>query len=347
MALQNHDLPDPSQPRPELARPPRRPGVKHLSVALQGGGSHGAFTWGVMDRLMSDRRIYIDGISGTSAGAINGVVFADGFLKRQRQGAIDALAQFWREISEKGFRSAIDPAMLSVMMDFITRLYSPYELNPLNLNPLRDVLVDMVDFDGLRARPDVKLFVTASNVRTCKPRVFRTPEMRVDMLLASACLPLLFQAVEVDGEYYWDGGFLGNPAIYPLIHECYSNDVVIIQINPMNRADVPTTSREILNRMNEMSFNSSLVREMRGVATISRLVEQGALQKTGYEAVRFHMIGAEMDMARLGALSKFNTHWPFLKDLHDLGFETADKWLSDNFDRLGVENTMDVFETFM
>jgi NTE family protein len=330
-----------------MPREPKRKGVKRLSVALQGGGSHGAFTWGVMHRLMSDTRIYIDGISGTSAGAINGVVFADGFIKGQRQGAINALEELWHKVSRSGLLMPVDPNTAFIMMDLVTRLLSPYELNPFNLNPLRDILREMVDFEGLRAHPFIKLFVTASNVRTCKPRVFRTHELKVEALMASACLPLIFQAVEVDGEHYWDGGYLGNPAIYPLIHECSSNDVVIVQINPMNRPDVPTTSREILNRINEMSFNSSLVREMRGIATVSRLVEQGALQKTGYEAVRFHQIDAEEEMGRLGALSKFNTEFSFLKKLHDLGYETADKWLAQNFDRIGVENTLDVFEKFI
>lgn len=352
------DRPNPPPEAGEAARPqPRlKPGVKRISVALQGGGSHGAFTWGVMHRLMSDRRIYIDGISGTSAGAINGVVFADGFLKGQRPGAIHALEELWRRISGRDHGPlrhhpwlldamalwTHDSSPIFGMMDFITRAFSPYQLNPLDINPLRDIVEQMVDFPGLRARTDVKLFVTASNVRTCKPRVFSTGELTADVLMASACLPLIFKAVEVDGEHYWDGGYLGNPAIYPLIHECDSSDVVIVQINPMNRPDVPTSAREILNRINEMSFNSSLVREMRGITTISKLIDEGALSETRYEKVRFHQIAAECDMAKLGALSKFNTDWGFLKRLHDLGYETTDRWLAANFPAIGVEATVDV-----
>jgi NTE family protein len=340
---------------------PTRPGTKRISLALQGGGSHGAFTWGVMHRLMSDPRLYIDGISGTSAGAMNAVVFADGFLKGRRQGAIDALAEFWGCIADLSIlpRSFIrgipgltddwrvdhDPTFMFV--DFLTRIWSPTELNPLNMNPLRDLLAAQIDFEGLRQRPEVKLFVTASNVRTCKSRVFRTPELTVDTLLASACLPLMFKAIEIDGEHYWDGGYLGNPAIHPLINECASSDVVIVQINPMNRPDVPVTARDILNRINEMSFNASLVREMFGIATVSSLIESGKLEDERYSAVRFHEIGAEAELAKYGALSKVNTERAFLEHLHQLGFETADRWIERNFQRIGWESTVDVLDKFV
>ena len=338
---------------------PSRPGVKHISVALQGGGSHGAFTWGVMHRLMSDPRLYIDGISGTSAGAMNAVVFADGFLKGKRQGAIDGLAQFWERVSRSplprmfprgipgisdGWQVDNDPSFM--MVDFMTRLMAPRQFNPMKLNPLGDILREQVDFELLRAHTEVKLFVTASNVRTCRSRVFRTHEITPETLLASACLPLLFEAVEVDGEFYWDGGYLGNPAIYPLIHECDSSDVVLVHINPMNRPDVPVTSRDILNRINEMTFNASLVQEMHGFATVSKLVETGALNDDRYVAVRFHQISAEDELAEMGALSKMNTERSVLEHLHQLGYETADKWITDNFDRIGWESTIDLEERY-
>ena len=345
----------------DAAKPRRlRPGVKHISLALQGGGSHGAFTWGVMHRLMSEPNIYIDGISGTSAGAMNAVVFADGFLKGRRQGAIDALENFWNRVANlNGLPRSVlraipglsdawavdnDPAFM--MFDIMTRIWSPAQLNPLKLNPLRDLLDELVDFEGLRARPDVKLFVTASNVRTCKSRLFRTPELTAQVLMASACLPMIFEAVEIDGEHYWDGGYLGNPAIYPLIHECASSDVVIVQINPLARPDVPRSSREILNRINEMTFNASLVREMAGIATITSLVESGALNDDRYTAVRFHQIGAEEELAKYGALSKMNAERGFLEHLHRLGYETADRWLTENFQRIGWESTLDVLDRF-
>jgi NTE family protein len=354
--MDSNDSQGVAQPRRKL-----RPGVKPISLALQGGGSHGAFTWGVMHRLMSDPNIYIDGISGTSAGAMNAVVFADGFLRGRRQGAIDALERFWGRIAKlngmprsivrgipglsDGWTVDNDPSFM--MMDIVTRLWSPAQLNPMKLNPLRDLLDELVDFDGLRARPDVKLFVTASNVRTCKSRLFRTPELTSQVLMASACLPMLFEAVEIDGDFYWDGGYLGNPAIYPLIHECASCDVVIVQINPLTRPEVPTTSREILNRINEMTFNASLVREMAGVATITKLVESGKLNDDRYTAVRFHQISAEEELAKYGALSKMNTERSFLEHLHRLGYETADKWIAENHQRIGWESTLDVLDTYV
>jgi NTE family protein len=342
----------------ETGQPRRlRPGVKHISLALQGGGSHGAFTWGVMHRLMSDPSLYIDGISGTSAGAMNAVVFADGFLKGRRQGAIDALEKFWGSVANLpgmprvgvpgwGDRWAVDNDPAFMMMDLITRMWSPAQLNPMKLNPLRDLLEAQVDFAGLRARPDVKLFVTASNVRTCKSRLFRTPELTAQSVMASACLPFLFEAVEIEGEHYWDGGYLGNPAIYPLIHECASSDVVIVQINPLFRDEVPTSARDILNRINEMTFNASLVREMAGIATITSLVESGALNDDRYTAVRFHQISAEEELAKYGPLSKMNTERSFLEHLHRLGYETADKWIAENHQRIGWESTIDVLAQY-
>jgi NTE family protein len=215
------------------------------------------------------------------------------------------------------------------------------------MNPLRDLLLDVVDFEALRRRPDVKLFVTASNVRTCKSRLFRTPDITADALLASACLPLMFKAVEIDGEHYWDGGYLGNPAIHPLINECSSSDVVIVQVNPLNRPDVPVTMRDILNRINEMTFNASLVREMFGIATVSSLIEGGTLDDDRYGAVRFHHISAEDELAKYGALSKMNTERAFLEHLHQLGYDTADRWITETFDRIGWESSIDVLDTFV
>jgi len=333
---------------------------KRVNVALQGGGAHGAFTWGVLERLMSDGRLFIDGLSGTSAGAMNAVVFTDGFLRGRQKGAIDALQTFWSRVSQGAFvPMAIAKAMSPIqnawnmdetpgfqMLDAITRMFSPYQLNPLDLHPLRDILNELVDFDGLRRQAGIKLYVAATNVRTCKLKVFRTPEITVDSLLASACLPTLFRAVEINGESYWDGGYLANPAISPLIHECVSKDVIIVQINPMNRSEVPYTAREILDRLNEISFNSSLVREMNGIATVSRLLEEGRAAGSGYASVKFHMIQAEDAMSGLGSSSKFNADWNFLTHLHDLGVKTADRWLARHFDAIGNESTLDMIKTY-
>jgi NTE family protein len=334
---------------------------RQINLALQGGGSHGAFTWGVLHRLMSDRRIRIEGLSGTSAGAMNAVIFTYGFLTGKRQGAIDILAEFWERVSRSGHKSVsfgrwpsssksewnLDETPMFALMDMVTRMFSPYELNPLNVNPLRDIIDDLVDFELLRSRKEMKLFVTATNVKTSKPKVFRTPELTTQALLASACVPTLFKAVEIDGEFYWDGGYMGNPSIYPLIHECKSNDVLIVQINPLTRDEVPTRARDILNRITELSFNSSLVREMRGFTTITGLIDSGHLSSDLYSRVNFHMIDAEKDLPQLGVSSKFNTDKRFLDYLHDLGFEAAGKWLEDNFDKIGVESSVDVFKTFV
>ena len=336
---------------------------KRLNLALQGGGAHGAFTWGVLDRLMRDGRIFIDGISGTSAGAMNGVVFTDGFIKDGRMGAIESLRAFWKAISDRAVLSSghtmmpwfmkggekrwnVDDSPAFMMADFVSRMFSPYQINPMDINPLRDILSEMIDFETLRSRKDIKLFVSATNVRTCKLKVFKTDEMYVETLLASACLPLMFQAVEFQGERYWDGGYLANPAISPLIHECVSKDVLIVQINPINREEVPTSAREILNRINEVSFNSTLAREMSGIATISKLIDEGKLRDTPFHRVNFHMIAAEDEISHLGASSKFNADWEFLTYLYELGVNTTDKWLADNFDLIGVESTLDMVKAY-
>jgi len=335
--------------------------VKSINLALQGGGAHGAFTWGVLTGLIEDGRIEIEGISGTSAGAVNALMVADGLAHGRPQEACKRLADFWRAASLDGNLPALQRAVIDRLFSFmplegspaqawfdaLSRFWSPYDLNPLNINPLREVLEDLVDFESLRGHPDIKLFVTASNVRTCKSRVFRTPELTVDTLMASACLPLMFKAVEIEGEHYWDGGYLGNPAISPLIDECASSDVVIVQVNPMNRPEVPETMRDILNRINEMTFNASLVREMHGIATISRLIETGALDDERYTTVRFHQIGAEAELAKYGALSKMNTERPFLQHLHDLGYATAESWIAENFERLGWDSTVDVLDKYV
>jgi len=333
---------------------------KRINLALQGGGAHGAFSWGVLERLMSDDRLFIDGLSGTSAGAMNAVVFTDGFVRGRQKGAIEALNHFWRRVSEGALVPMamtralaplhsgwnMDDTLGFHVMDAVTRLFSPYQLNPLDLHPLRDILIDLVDFEGLRRRHDIKLFVAATNVRTCKLKVFRTPEITVEALLASACLPVMFRAVEIDGESYWDGGYLANPPISPLIHECVSKDVVIIQINPRNRPEVPTMAREILNRINEISFSSSLMREMNGIATVSRMIEKGQAHLPGFASVNFHLIHAEDAMSQLGSSSKFNADWRFLSYLHELGIEAADRWLAENFDQIGERSTLDMFSTY-
>ncbi|MBI3512930.1 MAG: patatin-like phospholipase family protein [Proteobacteria bacterium] len=335
--------------------------TKVINLALQGGGAHGAFTWGVLDKLLEDGRVSIEGMSGTSAGAINAAVAADGFIKGGRDGAREALDRFWRMLSQASSFSPLRPTLFDqlrqdwnmdqspnyIFFDLVTRLLSPYELNPFNLNPLRDILEATVDFEALRHSDQIQLFTTATNVRSGKVRVFDTDEISVDVLMASACLPLLFKAVEIDGEAYWDGGYMGNPALFPLVYNCSSRDLVIVQVNPLSRLEVPTSARDILNRINEISFNSTLMREMRALATVSKFLRDGALDEQRYKDVHVHLIEAETEMRSLGTSSKMNADFDFLYYLRELGRAAATIWLDDAWDAIGARSSIDVFEKFL
>ena len=330
--------------------------TKTVNLALQGGGAHGAFAWGVLDRLLEDERISFEGISATSAGAANATVLAYGMAIGGREGARKALRTFWRRVARSAAFSPIQPSPWDrlthnhaldnspayLVLDVLTRLFSPYQLNPLNFNPLRSVLQDVVDFERLRQDCPVKLFLSATNVRTGKVKVFTRPEISVEAVLASACLPFLYQAVEIDGEHYWDGGYMGNPAIFPLIYNCDSADVVVVHINPAERPEVPKTARDIMNRINEISFNSSLMREMRAISFVTQLVDDGKLDPGEAKRLRIHSIEADDFMRGLGVNSKLNPDWEFLMHLHEVGRTSADAWLGACFDRLGLESSVDI-----
>jgi NTE family protein len=335
--------------------------VKRVNLALQGGGAHGAFTWGVLDLLLEDPRIAIEGISGTSAGALNAAVLACGLSEGGSATARAKLEDFWHQVSELGRLSPLqaapwdrasgnwnmDHSPIYLAFEVMSRLLSPYQLNPMDYNPLREVLERTVDLACLQACREVKLFVSATNVRSGKIRVFGNPEITIDALLASACLPTLFQTVEIDGEPYWDGGFMGNPPLYPLFYKCDSRDLVIVQINPIERDGIPKTAREILDRMNEITFNSSLMREMRAVAFVTRLIDEGLLDDERYKRVLVHMIEDETEMQALGFSSKLMADWSFLTHLRDLGRQAAARWLEQNFDRIGSESTLDIAGKFL
>jgi NTE family protein len=337
-------------------------GLKRVNLALQGGGAHGAFTWGVLDRLAEEERIAIDGISATSAGAMNAVTFTYGYAMGSREGARRALASFWRRVSHGALMGALQPSWIDralgnrslefsptfVALDLITRLFSPYEFNPFNRNPLREAVVASVDFAALReAECPIKLFLSATNVRTGKVKVFERAEVCPDGVMASGCLPFLFQAVEIDGEHYWDGGYMGNPALFPLIYNCESRDIVVVHINPLCRDRLPRTATEILNRINEISFNSSLMREMRAISFVTRLIEEGKVNGNSLRHVLIHGISAEEEMTRLGAASKLNADWEFLTHLRDIGRERTDAWIAVNFDCLGERSTVDIREQYL
>lgn len=331
--------------------------VKPVNLALQGGGAHGAFTWGVLDRLCEEPRISIEGISATSAGAMNGAVFASGLAKDGREGARAALEAYWKRVAKVGELSPLRPNIFDKLLgftstgespaflafDLMTRILSPYQFNPLNLNPLRTLLQQSVDFDALRSdKCPVKLFLSATNVRTGKVKIFGNDEITTDAVLASSCLPFLFQAIEIDGEAYWDGGYMGNPAIFPLIYGCKSHDVVIVHINPIERAKLPRTASEIMNRINEISFNSSLMREMRAVSFVTKLIDDGKLDDPSFSRMLIHAIADDGMMCRLGVASKMSTEWEFLTRLRDTGRACADAWIAQNFDALGNSSTVDI-----
>jgi len=349
------------KPRPLGCGVANSPNLKRINLALQGGGSHGAFAWGVLDRLLEDERIEFDGVSATSVGAMNATVLAYGLAVGGRAGARKALTDFWRRVANLALFNPLQPTAFDrligtrsletspafVQFDLMTRLFSPYQLNPFNINPLRSILCDTVDFDAIRkARSPIKLFLSATNVRTGRIRVF-DDEIGPDAVLASACLPFLFQAIEIDGEHYWDGGYMGNPAIFPLIYNCDSRDVVIVHINPIARPDVPKTAGEILNRINEISFNSSLMREMRSVFFVSKLIEEQNVPDRTMKRMLIHSIEADDVMRAMSAGSKLNADWGQVNMLMKVGRERADAWLAAHFDRLGEQSTIDVHQKYL
>jgi NTE family protein len=325
-----------------------------VDFALQGGGSHGAFTWGVLDRLLEEPWLRIDGISGTSAGAMNAVVLADGHAKDGPAGAKAALAAFWQRVAHSARFSPLRRSPLDVLLgrwsldtspfylafDLAARMFSPYDVNPRGINPLRDVLAECVDFSRVANAP-IKLFVTATNVRTGRGRVFRNAEITPDVLLASACLPTLFQAIEIDGEAYWDGGYSGNPTITPLVRECRSRDTFLVAVNPVERPAVPRSARDILDRLNEVSFNATLLKELRMIAVLRQVVDAGSSEGAQWAGMRIHLI-LSAAMADLGASSKLNAEWDFLRMLRDEGRHCAEGFLKANAAHVGERSTVDL-----
>lgn len=349
---------------------------KNVNLALQGGGAHGAFTWGVLDRLLEDGRLGFEGISGTSAGAMNAVVLADGWVHGGAEGAREKLETFWRAISREGAFS-ITNAQQEVLDRFLSfwlwpamngnagngfsslfpmapwlnpagtaQLASPYDYNPLNINPLKDVVEELVDFEKVHRCRDFKLFIAATRVHSGKIRVFQRKDVTASAVLASACLPYAFQAVEIDDEPYWDGGYTGNPALYPFFTETQCEDIVLVQINPIERNETPKTSREILERISEITFNASLLREFRAIDFVNRLIDEGKLEGGDYRRNRVHRIDASVELAALGAGSKFNTSWAFFTQLRDVGRAAAGHFLDAHFDDVGVKSTLDLRAAF-
>jgi len=325
-----------------------------VDLALQGGGSHGAFTWGVLDRLMEERWLRIDAISGTSAGAMNAALVADGWMQGGAEGARGTLEAYWRRVSGAAAfsplqrspldrlmgRWTLDTSPAYVAMDLMARIVSPYDLNPFGFNPLRAILAESIDFGEL-ARAPIKLFITATNVRTGRGRIFRNAEITPDVLLASACLPTMFQAIEIDGEPYWDGGYAGNPTLTPLVRESDAHDTILVQINPRERPEPPRTANEILNRLNEISFNSPLMKELRMIALLRQVADPGHGEGARWAGMRTHRILTDK-LAEFGASSKLNAEWEFVSLLKEEGRKSADTFLSDHGDDLGQRSTADI-----
>jgi NTE family protein len=339
-------------PAPAKAAPRRKPLL--VDLALQGGGSHGAFTWGVLDRLLEEPWLTFDGISGTSAGAMNAAVMVSGHAHGGADGAKAALEVFWKTVSDAAKFSplrrgpfemltgqwTLEYSPLFMAAEFASRIFSPYDLNPTGINPLSKILADTVDFEALTRSP-IKLFITATNVRTGSGHVFRNAQITPDVLLASGCLPTMFQAVEIDGEAYWDGGYSGNPTVTPLVRECASHDTILIQINPIVRAALPRSARDILNRLNEVSFNSPLLKELRMIALLHKVADPGRGEGALWANMRIHRVATDR-VTELDSTSKMITEWPFLCGLRDEGRRTAQLFLDAHADDLGKRSTLDL-----
>jgi NTE family protein len=325
-----------------------------VDLALQGGGSHGAFTWGVLDRLLEEPWIKIEAISGTSAGAMNAAVLADGWSRDGADGARAALDAYWRRVSRAAAfsplrrsplerlmgRWTLDTSPFYVAMGLMSRMFSPYDLNPMGFNPLRQVLAQSIDFERLVTSP-IKLFITATNVHTGRGHIFRNAEITPDVLLASACLPTMFQAVEIGGEPYWDGGFAGNPTITPLIRESDAHDTILVQINPRERLDTPKTAGDILDRLNEISFNAPLMKELRMIALLRQAADPGSGEGARWAKMRTHRIMTDK-LIEFGASSKMNAEWEFLAMLKVEGRKSANEFLASHGEDVGSKSSADL-----
>jgi NTE family protein len=340
----------------QLARGRRR---KHINLALQGGGAHGAFTWGVLDQLLTDGRLTIEGISGTSAGALNAVMLADGLARGGPQDACKQLADFWRAASYDGHLPDLQRGVVERLFSFVPRpgaavppwfgafsqLWSPYDLNPLNLNPLKELIERFVDFDLIHADIDRHLFISATNVRTGEPRVFSRAEITAEVVMASACLPLLFRAVEIEGESYWDGGYSNNPPLLPFIRSTACEDLLVVQINPRERDKMPVSTREIMGRANEITFNAAQSAELRTIDLINQLIEQGRLPRGAGNGdcrrIRLHRIVMADSGETFDPHSRLNNDFEFFERLHKLGQSATRHFLDTHFDDIGRRSTID------
>ena len=344
-----------SRRRPLAPGQGRRGSGKPINLALQGGGAHGAFTWGVLDQLLEDGRLEIEGMSGASAGAVNAVMLADGLTRGGREEARQRLADFWRAVSVDGRLGDLQRDVVERLFPFVPReglwfgamapMLSPYDLNPLNINPLKELIERFVDFEAIRHDHSLELFISATNAHTGELRVFTRPEITAEVVMASAALPLLFRAVEIDGVPYWDGGYSGNPVVVPFLRATATEDVLIVQINPRERRKVPTRTREIVNRVNEIGFNASLLSELRGVAFVNRLIDDGRLprgmRRGEFRRLRLHRVVMEDLDEPVSARSTLNRDYEYFETLRKLGQRATRRFLDAHFDDVGRRSTID------
>ena len=334
--------------------------TKPINLALQGGGAHGSFTWGVLEQLLTDGRLVFEGISGTSAGAVNAVMLADGLARGGSAEAQNRLSDFWRAVSNNGSlppmqRAVVDRLLsfiplegtpMQAWLDMMSKYFSPYDFNPLNINPLKDLFERFIDFEAVRNFTDLQLFISATNVQTGRVRIFPRDKITAEALMASACLPLLFRAIEIDGVPYWDGGYLANPVIFPFFGTTQTEDVLVVQINPLMRQATPTSASGIMNRINEITFNSSLLSEYRAIEFVGRLIDQNRLPRglgSGqYRRVNVHRILFDQFGTQFDASSKLLTDYDFFQTLHLAGKRAARRFLDEHFDDIGVKSTVDL-----
>lgn len=354
-----------------LTPPPPAHNAPAINLALQGGGSHGAFTWGVLDALLEDGRVSFEGISGTSAGAMNAVALAHGYAQAQEQGrdpreaARESLANFWTGIVAMGALSEAQRAPFEMlfgsiggansvaslwtnaMTSFWSSAVSPYQSNPFDLNPLRKFVAKQIDFEAVARLRKLKVFVVATRVTTGKAEVFSGERLTVDAVMASACIPTIFKAVEIDGDHFWDGGYSGNPAIHPLIYDCSGRDILLVQINPIRRDKVPTTSAQIMDRLNEVTFNAGLIAEMRAIDFVKRLLAEGKLDPVHYKDVLMHRIDGGEALEAFAASTKSSTKASLIHTLRDLGQAQARIWLAEHHQELGVSSSVNIKKDYL
>jgi NTE family protein len=329
---------------------------RKLNLALQGGGAHGAFTWGVLDRLLQEKNLEVVGVSGTSAGAVNGACLIYGLTQGGNEAARDVLSEFWRKNSESQRNSPLQPtifdkAMSNGNIDFnpffwffsmMSKSLSPYQWNPLMKNSLKELLLDVIDFDAIQKEIKHKLFLTATNIRTSKVKIFQNAEITADAVCASACLPHIFQAVEIDGEFYWDGGYIGNPAMFPLFEQTQCTDLMLIQIDSINYNKVPTKMSEIFDRATDISFNSSLMREMRAISFVTKIIDKGFDDDGRLVKTNIHYISTGDLMNNYSGSSKTNVDWDWLCYLRDNGRTKAEAWIREHYEKIGKSSSCDI-----